>query len=107
MLSSKRESLCWHNHRNLITQAVKQWICFYGKTVLCFFCFQGERQSYQIVFLNDMAVVRLMEYLLPQEGQKRLLQVKGTNLNLPHFLQPYTAAPWKGHHRKSFYLCYP
>ena len=49
-----------------------------------------------LTILNDIAVVRLMEYLLPQEGQKRLLQVKGTNLNLPHFLQPYTAPPLEG-----------
>ena len=32
---------------------------------------------------KDILVVRSMEYLLPQMGQKRLRQRKGTNMKFP------------------------
>ena len=37
-----------------------------------------------------------MEYLLPQVGQKRLWQRKGTNLNFPQCVQTYMAPPKAG-----------
>ena len=46
--------------------------------------------------LKDMAVVLSMEYLLPQVGQKRDLQRKGTNLRLPQEEQEYMAPPKEG-----------
>ena len=48
------------------------------------------------MILKDIEVVRSMEYLLPQVGQKRLLQRKGTNLRLPQCPQPYIAPPKEG-----------
>ena len=46
--------------------------------------------------LKDIDLVRSMEYLLPQEGQKRLWQRKGTNLSFPQCGQPYIAPPKEG-----------
>ena len=43
--------------------------------------------------LKDIDVVRSMEYLLPQEGQKRLWQRKGMNLRFPQCGQLYIAPP--------------
>ena len=43
--------------------------------------------------LKDIDVVRSMEYLLPQEGQKRLWQRKGMNLRFPQCGQPYIEPP--------------
>ena len=37
-----------------------------------------------------------MEYLVPQVGQKRLWQRKGTNLSSPHLSQAYMAPPKEG-----------
>ena len=48
------------------------------------------------MILKDIEVVRSMEYLLPQVGQKRLLQRKGRNLRLPQCPQPYIAPPKEG-----------
>ena len=48
------------------------------------------------MILKDIEVVRSMEYLLPQVGQKRLLHRKGTNLRLPQCPQPYIAPPKEG-----------
>lgn len=46
--------------------------------------------------LKDMEVERSIEYLLPQVGQKRLWQRKGTNLSFPQCGQPYIAPPKEG-----------
>ena len=43
--------------------------------------------------LHDIWKERRWLYLFPQEGQKRLLQRKGTNLRLPQLGQPYMAPP--------------
>lgn len=43
--------------------------------------------------LKDIDVVRSIEYLLLQEGQKRLWQRKGMNLRFPQCGQPYIAPP--------------
>ena len=48
------------------------------------------------MILKDIDTVRSMEYLLPQVGQKRLLQRKGTNLRLPQCPQPYMVPPKEG-----------
>lgn len=46
--------------------------------------------------LKLIEVVLSMEYMFPQEGQKRLWQRKATNLRLPQLVQPYIAAPNEG-----------
>ena len=45
--------------------------------------------------LQDIWKERSWLYLLPQEGQKRLLQRKGTNLRFPQWGQSYMAPPWE------------
>lgn len=49
-----------------------------------------------LISLKDMEVERSIEYLLPQVGQKRLWQRKGTNLSFPQCGQPYIAPPKEG-----------
>ena len=49
-----------------------------------------------LIILKDIEVVRSMEYLVPQIGQKRLWHRKGTNLKVPHLEQPYIAPPKEG-----------
>ena len=49
-----------------------------------------------LIILKDMEVVRSMEYFVPQVGQKRLWQRKGTNFKVPHWVQPYIAPPKDG-----------
>ena len=49
-----------------------------------------------LISLKDMAVVRSIEYMLPQVGQKRLWQRKGTNLRCPQLSQRYIAPPKAG-----------
>lgn len=49
-----------------------------------------------LMILKDIAVVRSIEYIVPQEGQNLLLHLKGTNFNLPHSVQPYKAPPNEG-----------
>lgn len=46
-----------------------------------------------LMILKDMEVVRSIDYLFLQVGQKRILQRKGTNLRLPHLEHPYMAPP--------------
>ena len=48
------------------------------------------------IILKDMEVVLSMEYLTPQEGQKRLWHRKGTNLKEPQPGHPYMAPPKEG-----------
>ena len=48
------------------------------------------------MILQDIAVVRSIEYIVPQEGQNLLLHLKGTNFNLPHSVHPYKAPPNEG-----------
>ena len=43
--------------------------------------------------LKDILVVRSMAYLLPQVGQKRLWQRKGTNFQFLQCVQIYMAPP--------------
>lgn len=62
-------------------------IFIYGKTQ----CRCGTLTS-----LKDILVVRSMEYLFPQVGQKRLWQRKGTNLKFPQLGQWYIAPPKEG-----------
>ena len=49
-----------------------------------------------LIILKDIEVVRSMEYLFPQVGQKRLWHRKGTNLKVPQDEQPYIAPPKEG-----------
>ena len=53
-------------------------------------------RCWQAISLKAMELVRSMEYLLPQEEQKRVWQRKGTNFSSPHFVQPYMAPPNAG-----------
>lgn len=48
------------------------------------------------IILKDMEVVLSMEYMLPQEGQKREWQRKATNLKLLQQGQEYMAPPKEG-----------
>ena len=50
---------------------------------------------------KDIEVARCILYLLPQEGQKRLWQRKGTNLSFPQLGQPYMAPPKDGSPQES------
>lgn len=51
---------------------------------------------WQLISEEAMDTERSIEYLMPQEGQKRLLQVKGTNFMFPQREHIYIAPPKSG-----------